>query len=112
MRSAKMPAHLRQMIHHRNVFDLKTVEKGAHLRRYVIMRAERLGQRIDELPVLFDREVEMRAGRKAARSDPSDQLSDVNDISSTQTGGNRGQMPIDTDHRVVMIDLDAAAKLP
>ena len=108
----KMTAHLRQPIHHRDVFHFEAIEQGAHLRRYLVVSAERLGERIHELAVLYNREVEMRSGRKTARSDPTDQVADVNLIAGLQARGDSREMAVNTDHRVVVIDLDAAAKLP
>src|SRR5580700_8232231 len=60
VRRAEVSAHLRQAIEDRDVPLSQIIEQPAHLGRNLAMSAERLGQWIDELAVLFDREVQMR----------------------------------------------------
>src|SRR5713101_2573835 len=73
--------------------------------------AQLLGQRIDVGPGLLHREMEMRSGREPGRTDVADKLPDTNVAARLHSGRDLGQVAVDADHLVLMLEANAIAQL-
>src|ERR1019366_678810 len=90
---------------------LDVVEDRLHPRRDLVILAQFFGERIDPGAGFFHREMEMRPGRKAGRTDISNDLPDMNVAARLDVGANLRQMTVDADHLMLMLDADAVAEL-
>src|SRR5208337_5386870 len=90
---------------------LDVVEDRLHPRRDLVILAQFLGERIDPGAGFFHREMEMRPGRKAGRTDIANYLPDMNVAARLDVGANLRQMTVDADHLMLMLDADAIAEL-
>ena len=70
------------------------------------------GQRIHELTVLEQGVMQMRSGRKPGAADVSNDLPDPDRSTSLNFRTDRGQMGVNADQGVVVLDPDAAAQFP
>src|SRR5258708_7644419 len=93
------------------ILILDVGEYRPHPGRYLVVLTEFLRKRIDPGAVFFHRKVEMRSGRKAGRTDVSNQLPHMNVASRLHVGTNLREVTVDADHLTLMLDADAVTEL-
>src|SRR5579875_650371 len=104
-------AKVGQAIKRRLVALFYLIEQRAHPRRNWMVLAKVLGQRIHETISVDDSEMEMRSGRKSARSDLPDHLSGIDVRARRDLRTDLRQMPIDSRDITRMSNPHAAAQL-